>query len=264
MGSSTSVVMITSPRRSGEGCAGWRGGSFLPASPKPKNARSWLNRLRVAFEGILYAVKAQRSVRFVFLVSFLLLGLGFLFPLSSWERLFLFFAVMFLLFAEFVNTALELSVDLASPSYHPLAKGAKDVSAAAAFFAAVVVIVTAYGTLFRFLTPSLRQVIEWAKQLSPVVPLVIFVLTGLLAVVFARLQGEVPFGGGEVSGRAVLAFALGTLLTLVTESPQVMFFSYGLAALLTPWPQDPHRRLQILLEGAAGVSGSVLVFQIFR
>ncbi len=216
----------------------------------------------MAFEGILYAVKAQRSVRFVFLVAFLLLGLGFFFPLSSWERLLLFFAVAFLLFAEFVNTALELAVDLASPAYHPLAKGAKDVSAAAAFFAAVVVIVTAYGTLFPFLAPSLQRGIEWAKQLPPVVPLVIFVLTGLLVVVFTRLQGS--FTGGVVSGRAALAFALGTLLTLVTESPQVMFFSYGLAALITPWPQDPPRRLRVLLGGVAGISGSVLVFQVFR
>jgi diacylglycerol kinase (ATP) len=193
-----------------------------------------------------------------------LLGLGFLFPLSSWERLLLFFAVAFLLFAEFVNTALELSVDLASPAYHPLAKGAKDVSAAAAFFAAVMVIVTAYGTLFPFLAPSLQQVIEWAKQLPPVVPLLIFVLAGLLAVVFARLQGGAPFTGGVGGGRAALTFTLGTLLTLVTESPQVMFLSYGLVALITPWPQDPHRRLQVLLGGVAGVSGSVLVFQAFR
>lgn len=218
----------------------------------------------MAFEGIRYAAKAQRSVRFVFLVAFLLLTLGLLFPLSSLERLFLFFAVALLLFAEFVNTAMELAVDLASASYHPLAKGAKDVSAAAAFFAAVVVIVVAYVTLFGFLAPFLQRVIVEVQHLPPFVPLAVLVLVGFFALLMARLKGRASAARGMVSGRAVLAFALGTLLTLLTESPLVMLSSYALAALITQFPEDPHRRLQVLLGGAFGISGSVLVFQVFR
>ena len=39
--------------------------------------------------------------------------------------------------AEFVNSALEAMVDLASPDVHPLAKVGKDVGAAAVLIAAV-------------------------------------------------------------------------------------------------------------------------------
>jgi diacylglycerol kinase len=39
--------------------------------------------------------------------------------------------------AEFMNTALEALVDLASPDYHPLAKVAKDVAAAAVLVGAL-------------------------------------------------------------------------------------------------------------------------------
>ncbi len=38
--------------------------------------------------------------------------------------------------AEFLNTALEIVVDLASPELHPLAKAGKDVGAAAVLIAA--------------------------------------------------------------------------------------------------------------------------------
>jgi len=39
--------------------------------------------------------------------------------------------------AEFINTALEAVVDLASPAHHPLAKVGKDVGAAAVLIAAL-------------------------------------------------------------------------------------------------------------------------------
>lgn len=39
--------------------------------------------------------------------------------------------------AEFINTALEAVVDLASPQHHPLAKVGKDVGAAAVLIAAL-------------------------------------------------------------------------------------------------------------------------------
>jgi diacylglycerol kinase len=43
--------------------------------------------------------------------------------------------------AEFINTALEAAVDLASPDIHPLAKIGKDVSAAAVLVAAIISVV---------------------------------------------------------------------------------------------------------------------------
>lgn len=45
-------------------------------------------------------------------------------------------AIMVVMVAEMVNTAVESVVDIASPAYHPLAKVAKDVAAGAVLFAA--------------------------------------------------------------------------------------------------------------------------------
>lgn len=50
-------------------------------------------------------------------------------------------AIGLVLAAEALNTALEALVDLASPTYHPLAKVAKDVGAAAVLLAALAAVV---------------------------------------------------------------------------------------------------------------------------
>ncbi len=56
-------------------------------------------------------------------------------PLRDWAVLILAIAIVWM--AEFLNTALEAVVDLASPERHPLGKVGKDVGAAAVLVAAV-------------------------------------------------------------------------------------------------------------------------------
>ena len=56
-------------------------------------------------------------------------------PLRDWAVLILTITVVWI--AEFINTALEAVVDLASPQQHPLAKVGKDVGAAAVLLAAL-------------------------------------------------------------------------------------------------------------------------------
>lgn len=56
--------------------------------------------------------------------------------LTSGEWLAIILASGLVLSAEAFNTAIELVVDLVSPDFHPLAKNAKDVAAAAVLIAA--------------------------------------------------------------------------------------------------------------------------------
>jgi len=64
-----------------------------------------------------------------------LLGLWVHLTPHDWAVLVLTIAMVFM--AEFINTAIEAVVDLASPVRHPLAKTGKDVGAAAVLVAAV-------------------------------------------------------------------------------------------------------------------------------
>jgi diacylglycerol kinase len=67
------------------------------------------------------------------------MGLWLELPGSDWAILVLTIAMVFT--AEFINTAIEAILDLASPTYHPLAKVGKDVGAGAVLVAALAAIV---------------------------------------------------------------------------------------------------------------------------
>jgi diacylglycerol kinase len=84
-----------------------------------------------AFEGWWYVIRTQRNAWIHAVISILVVLVAFWLrlPLRDWAVLFLTIALVWT--AEFINTALETVVDLASPQQHPLAKLGKDVGAAA-------------------------------------------------------------------------------------------------------------------------------------
>lgn len=88
--------------------------------------RGWAYVLKTQHNAWIHAVIAT----LVFIIA-LWLGL----PARDWAVLILTVTMVFA--AEFVNTAIEAVVDLASPSHHPLAKVGKDVGAAAVLIAAL-------------------------------------------------------------------------------------------------------------------------------
>ena len=90
-----------------------------------------------AGEGLRYLVRTQSNFWVHLTAALLALTLGVLLHLSAVELAVLALTIGFVLAAEAVNTALEALVDLASPHFHPLAKVAKDVGAAAVLFASL-------------------------------------------------------------------------------------------------------------------------------
>ena len=92
---------------------------------------------RHAFRGWAYVLKTQHNawIHSVAATVVFLLGLWLQLPPRDWAVLVLIIAMVFT--AEFINTAIEAVVDLASPVHHPLAKTGKDVGAAAVLVAAL-------------------------------------------------------------------------------------------------------------------------------
>ncbi len=112
---------------------------------------------RYAFQGWHHVLRTQQNIwihtAIAAVVFFLALWLRL--PARDWAVLVLTSAVVFA--AEFLNTAIEAVVDLASPDKHPLAKIGKDVGAASVLVAALAAILI--GLLI--LGPPL-----WAKLFS--------------------------------------------------------------------------------------------------
>lgn len=84
-----------------------------------------------ALRGLAYAWKTQGHLRFHCLAAVVVAGMAWILKLGLTEWLFLIYAIGTVIFAEVVNTAIEVTVDLAQPDRHPLAGIAKDVAAGA-------------------------------------------------------------------------------------------------------------------------------------
>lgn len=91
---------------------------------------------RFAFSGWWFVVRTQRNAWIHALVSLVVVILcaWLRFERRDWALIILAIALVWT--AEFLNTALEAVVDLASPQQHPLAQVGKDVGAAAVLIAA--------------------------------------------------------------------------------------------------------------------------------
>ncbi len=84
-----------------------------------------------AFEGWWYVLRTQHNAWIHAIISMGVFALGLWLGLSRTDWAIITLAVTAVWMAEFMNTALEAIVDMTSPEFHPLAKVAKDVAAAA-------------------------------------------------------------------------------------------------------------------------------------
>lgn len=94
------------------------------------------NSFKNAFGGWWYVIRTQRNAWIHAIFSILVIGLSIWLDLNSQSWAFIIIAIAMVWTAEFINTALEAVVDLASPEQHELAKVGKDVGAAAVLIAA--------------------------------------------------------------------------------------------------------------------------------
>ena len=99
------------------------------------------NSFTYAFSGFLYVLKTQKNARLHLIATAIVIGFSVWLGLDKMEWLAILLVIGLVLMAEFVNTAVEIIVDLASPEKHPLAKIGKDVGAASVLIAAFIAVI---------------------------------------------------------------------------------------------------------------------------
>ncbi|HPH97939.1 MAG TPA: diacylglycerol kinase family protein [Anaerolineaceae bacterium] len=102
---------------------------------------SRLHSFKNAFAGWWYVVRTQRNAWIHMLATICVVLMASWLNVSLIDWALLVFAIALVWISEFLNTALEAVVDLASPQRHPLAKVGKDVGAAAVLIAAASAVV---------------------------------------------------------------------------------------------------------------------------
>lgn len=121
-----------------------------------KRAGSLLESFRYALAGLRYAFTTQRNIKVQSTVAAIVLIAALVLRIPLDHLAVLVLTIGLVLSMEMVNTVFETLVDLVSPEYHPLAKIAKDVGAAAVVTTAIAAVIV--GLLL--LAPPLLDLIR--------------------------------------------------------------------------------------------------------
>lgn len=101
-----------------------------------KKRKKLRNSFKYAFEGVHRELKEEQNLKIHILIMILVIIAGFILKLSPMEWIICIILFGFVIALELINTAIELTVDLAMPEIHPKAKAAKDIAAAAVLISA--------------------------------------------------------------------------------------------------------------------------------
>ena len=97
-----------------------------------------VNSFKYAWQGIKQAYKGEQNLKIHTFIAILVVVFGFFLKISYIEWLVCLLLIGLVLMSEFINTAIEYVVDLASPEVHPLAKAAKDTASAGVLMMAII------------------------------------------------------------------------------------------------------------------------------
>lgn len=93
----------------------------------------FMKSFNYSFQGLIYAIKQEQSFLVMMICLILTLGFGIFLNISILEWFFILISIGLVLGTELLNTAIEATIDLVAPSFHPLAKIAKDTASASVF-----------------------------------------------------------------------------------------------------------------------------------
>ena len=222
-----------------------------------------------AYQGLVYAVRTQRNMRFHVVASVVVLVLSLLVGASRIELALLVLVIAAVFVTELFNTALEFTVDLVTREYHPLAKLAKDVSAGAVLVTSISALAVGYLILGDDLGPFSLETLERVRR-SPVHLTLVAIVLVAIAVLLVKALTRAPnaFLGGMPSGHAAVAFAGWVAASFITIEGRygglVSLITLLMALLVCQSRVEAgiHTTYQVTAGAAIGILLSVLVFQL--
>ena len=239
-----------------------------PFSAARREASGLVNSFNYAFEGIIYVVRTQRNMRIHVLVALAVLPLGVLLGVSRIEMLALILAVAFVILMEMANTALEMTIDVATPAFDPRARAAKDIAAGMVLVSAVTALFVGYLVFApRLQNPSQRAINTVRRSPVHLTVIAIVVVILLVIAIKAYFGTGSPLRGGLPSGHAAVAFGGWAAITIVTHSYEnqvlVSTLAFVMATLVaqTRVEAGVHSTLEVVYGGVLGALVTTAIFQ---
>lgn len=107
---------------------------------------------KYAFEGIAAALKKEPNLKFHLLIALIVIIAGFFLRISQKDWIIVVILIGLIISVELTNTAIEAVVDAFTPSEHPGAKLAKDISAGAVLVVSITAAAVGIIVFLHYLT----------------------------------------------------------------------------------------------------------------
>jgi diacylglycerol kinase (ATP) len=192
------------------------------------------------------------------------------FGVSRLELMVLLLAITFVLVAELVNTAIEAAVDVASTSFDPMAKLAKDIAAGAVLIAALNAVAVGYLVFSGEVADRSSRFLDRLSDAPAELTLVSLAVTVIIVIALKAYTGRgTPLRGGLPSGHAAVAFAGWMAMTLVLDDSSHRFLISSLAFIMallvaqTRVETGVHSATEVASGGALGAFVTLFLFQAF-
>jgi len=227
-----------------------------------------LQSLNWAFEGVIHVLRSERNMRIHFALAAIVLILAFSYGVTKLELMALLVAISFVLIAEMVNTAIEATIDLATTSFDPLAKVAKDIAAGAVLIASVNAVVIGYLVFADRISEPSSRLVERLREAPSNLTLIALILIILIVIASKALTGRgTPLSGGLPSGHAALAFGGFTAIAFIVDEGErvVVGFVALIMALLvaqTRVESGIHTTTEVVLGAVIGTLVTMILFQV--
>ena len=222
-----------------------------------------------AFEGIIHVLRTQRNMRVHFAVAVIVLVAGLWIGVSKLELIALLLAIAFVFITEMINSALEQAIDVATTSFDPLAKLAKDVAAGAVLIATVNAVAIGYLVFSGEVADRSSRLLDRLRDAPAKLTLIALVLTILIVIATKAYTGRgTPLRGGLPSGHAAIAFA-GWMAATYIVGPEHRFLISSIALVMallvaqTRIEAGVHSAVEVAYGGLLGALVTLGVFQHF-
>jgi diacylglycerol kinase (ATP) len=229
-----------------------------------------LDSFNYAFEGIIHVLRTQRNMRIHFVIAAIVLILALLVDVSKMELIALLISITFVLIAEMLNSAIEGAIDVATTTFDPNAKLAKDVAAGAVLIATVNAIAVGYLVFAGKAADRSSELLDRLRDAPAQLTLVALVLTIIAVIGTKAWTGRgTPLRGGLPSGHAAVAFAGWMAATYVLNDHEHRFlistltFIMALLVAQTRVEAGVHSALEVTYGALVGALTTLVLFQLF-
>jgi diacylglycerol kinase (ATP) len=234
-----------------------------------RRAPTLLDSFNFAFEGIIHVLRTQRNLRIHFAVAVGVLIFALVVDVTKMELISLLISVTFVLIAEMLNTAVEAAIDIATTSFDPMAKLAKDIAAGAVLIAAINAIAVGYIVFSGKVADRSANVLDRLRHEPAELTLVALVLTIIIVIGTKAYTGRgTPLRGGVPSGHAAVAFA-GWMAATYAAGAEHRFLVSSIALIMaflvaqTRVESGVHSALEVTYGALVGALATLVVFQVF-